>query len=86
MPTLKRHSHVVVEHIQVTLTDEESLPLLHLQFDVDALFLQQLLLSIVPVLRLPLRFGRSAALPLQPRLLRVVEAKHVVLPHHDTVT
>ena len=63
-----------------------SLPLLHLQFDVDALFLQQLLLGVVPVLWLALLVGREAALPLQPRLLRVVEAKHVVLPHHDAVT
>lgn len=61
-------------------------PLLHLQLDVDALLLQQLPLGVVPVLWLPLLVGRGAALPLQPRLFRVVEAEHVVLPHDDPVT
>lgn len=64
---------------------DQSLPLFHLQFDVDALFLQKLPLGIVPVLWLPLLLSRSAALSLQPGLLGVVEAEHVVLAHDDAI-
>ena len=62
-------------------------PLLHLQLDVNALLLQQFLLGKVPVNRLGGRsWGwRDPSLPLQPCLLRVIEAEHVVLAHHNPI-
>lgn len=76
---------VVCYCVRLTIPTNQSLPLLHLQFDVDALFLQKLPLGVVPVLWLPLLLDRSAALSLQPGLLRVVEPEHVVLAHDDAI-
>lgn len=70
----------------LNITTEQSSPLFHLQFDVNALFFQKLPLGIVPVLWLRLLLSRSAALSLQSGLLRVVKAEHVVLPHDDAIT
>jgi hypothetical protein len=63
-------------------------PLLHLQLDVYALLLQQLLLSKVPVHRLRGRsWGRGdPTFSFQPRLLRVIEAENMVLAHYNPVS
>lgn len=53
-----------------------------LEAHVDALLLQQLPLRQVPVWRGP---GGRPPFPLSPRLLRVREAEHVVLPQNEAV-
>ena len=68
-----------------------SIPSLHLILDVNALFLEQLILGKRPVHRALLlrsvgRLDLRSLLPLLPCLLRMVEAEYVVLAEYDTTT